>query len=529
MEPREITVPLFYEPRPQQKESWVRRLSGDYDYYFKCQHRQFGKDSDDIQFSLFDAYTHAGTQTAYIGIDNKWIRRNIWDKYLDGRTHWDNYPNNVINVRDTAQQIVFTNNTDGKAPALIQFIGFKESQSLIGSSYDKFYVSELSLYKRGAFDFITPIWDNKLAMGQSFMVNMNFTPRGINNIAADMLRTYTGEDEPEKWAGAHGRVFVDYLPADRTIKHDGTRLYTDEMLEDMRQRDIRAHGNDNLFRQEFMLDFLAVNAGLVYPGIEVLKDEGRYHPFNLDTSYPVYMAWDISSKGKETDWTSCIVYQFIGNSMFIYDYFEDNRKAVVECVQELSGRPYFHLIRAAALPWDSDRSGSVSSPLAECSRQFPNISWHKLDRQYVADGINRVRRLMPNLHINKTHCDWVMECFESWEYRELTSNDDWASTPKHDRFSHLMDAVRYCADMLDQIPYIKTNNGVQREMPLSYPAWSGEEDEEDSWENLPPHMRPSKFSAARRKKPSQVYNIDSQDGEGAWKHENGLWTPSNLT
>ena len=38
-----------------------------------------------------------------------------------------------------------------------------------------------------------------------------------------------------------------------------------------------------------------------------------------------------------------------------------NRKAVVECVQELAKRPYFHLIRGACLPWDSDRSGSISS------------------------------------------------------------------------------------------------------------------------------------------------------------------------
>lgn len=470
-----------------------------------------GKDTDDIQFALFNSWTHPGTQTAYIGIDNKWINRNIWNKYIDGRRHWDNYPKEEdggIRVSETRQIVYCQNNPEGLAPALIQFIGFKESESLIGSSYDSWFVSELSLYRRGAFDFIQPIWDNRKAMGLPLSVSFNFTPRGISNVAADMLRTYTGEDDPSRWPGKHGRVYVDYLPADKSTKEDGTRLYSDEMLEDIRQRYVRAYGNDNLFRQEMMCEFLAVNAGLVYPAIEILRKENRYTKFNLRTDKPVYMAWDISSKDKQTDWTSCVVFQYYDGKVFIYDVFENNRKAVVECVQELSARPYFHLIRAACLPWDADRSGSRNSPLEECRQMFPGISWHILQRTYKNDGINRVRTLMPNLYINSDNCDWLMECFESWEYRELTGVEDWAAEPKHDRYSHLMDAARYMAEMIDQIPYIKQNDGSPQKMPSHYRGWSDIEVEEDSWDNMPPGMRPSKFSKLRKKKPSQVYGTD---------------------
>ena len=470
-----------------------------------------GKDTDDIQFALFNSWTHPGTQTAYIGIDNKWINRNIWNKYIDGRRHWDNYPKEEdggIRVSETRQIVYCQNNPEGLAPALIQFIGFKESESLIGSSYDSWFVSELSLYRRGAFDFIQPIWDNRKAMGLPLSVSFNFTPRGISNVAADMLRTYTGEDDPALWPGKHGRVYVDYLPADKSTKEDGTRLYSDEMLEDIRQRYIRAYGNDNLFRQEMMCEFLAVNAGLVYPAIEVLRKENRYTKFNLRTDKPVYMAWDISSKDKQTDWTSCVVFQYYDGKVFIYDQFENNRKAVVECVQELSARPYFHLIRAACLPWDADRSGSRNSPLEECRQMFPGISWHILQRTYKNDGINRVRTLMPNLYINSENCDWLMECFESWEYRELTGVEDWAAEPKHDRYSHLMDATRYMAEMIDQIPYIKQNDGLPQKMPSHYRGWTDVDMDEDSWDNMPPGMRPSKFSKLRKKKPSQVYGTD---------------------
>lgn len=496
-------IPRYFTPRPYQQAAWVRRADPEIKYYFKIWHRQAGKDTDDIQNALFTSYETPGIQTAYVGLDNKWINRNIWNKYINGRRHWDDYPKDIINVAESKQQVTMLNNPSDKAPSMIQFIGFKESQSLIGSSYEQFYISELSLYKRNAFDFIMPIWDMKESEGGVFSVNFNFTPRGISNLAADFLTAYTGTDVPQEWPGKHGNVFVDLLPANLSTRNDGTRLFTDEQLESIRQRYVRSMGNDNLFRQEYMCEFLTVNAGLVYPAIEFVRAEGRYCPYNLDPSKPVYVAWDISSKDKQSDWTAAIVFQYYNSRMFIYDYYEDNRKSVVECVQDLSSRPYFHLIRAACLPWDSDRSGSSSSPLEECRRAFPNIHWHKLDRSYVNDGINRSRTLLPNIIINSNNCDWLMECFESWEYRELSSIDDWAANPKHDRYSHLMDAFRYSAEFLAQYSYIQEATGKPPKMPERYAAWDLQDD--DDWLDLPPGMRPSKFSKLRNKKPGEVY------------------------
>lgn len=502
-----MKIPRYYVPRPYQEAAWARRNSGKYQYYFKIWHRQAGKDTDDIQFSMYRAYKNPGTQSAYVGLDNKWINRNIWDKYIDGRRHWDSYPEDVLEVAETKQKVLFHNNPSDKAPALIQFIGFKDAASLLGSSYEYFYISELSLYKRGAFDFIQPIWDLKEADGTNFGVNFNFTPRGMSNLAADMLIAYTGEEDPAKWPGEHGNTYVDYMPATQSFRPDGERVITDEQLDRIRDRHIRAMGNDLLFRQEYLCEFLAVNAGLVFPGIGKLREEGRYCPYNIDGSKPLYMAWDISSKDKQTDWTSAVVFQYYNDRMFIVDYYENNRMSVVECVQDLAKRDYFHLIRAACLPWDSDRSGSRNSPLVECQIEFPNIQWHKLERGYVSDSINLGRRQLGNAIINSNTCDWLMECFESWEFRELSSSNDWAATPKHDRYSHLMDAYRYACDFLDQVPYIAENNGKPKKMPAFYGGWDLEE-EETEWSDLPPGMRPSKFSKLRKKKPSDLYDIE---------------------
>jgi hypothetical protein len=498
-------VPFYFTPRPQQQEAWWRMDSGDYDYYFKVWHRQFGKDSLDIQHSCTNAFLKPGTQTAYVGPDNKWIRRNVWDKYLDGRRHWASYPAEIIDPKETQQQVKFHNNGEDKAEALIQFIGLKESESLVGSSYDFFYFSDLSLFKRRALDYLPPIWDNKITQKQPLLVSFNLTPRGMSNISADMLRAYTGCDDPADWPGAHGRVFVDVMDAQHSLLGDGTRLYSDEDLEKIRQRSIRADGNDNRFRQEMMVEFLTTDAGLVYPASEYIRSENRFSPFNLSPAHPVYMAWDISSKGKESDWTTAIIFQYYDGKLFIFDEYRDNRKSVVACVQELAGRDYFHRIRAAALPWDADRSGSENSPYVECRNVFPNIDWRLLKRGYQVDGINDVRNQLPNTYINSNHCDWLMECLESWEYMERSSGDDWGP-PKHDIYSHTLDALMYCVNMLKQIPYLRTNSGMPVAMPAEYPAWRMDEEEEDKYAGLPIGMRPSKLAPKRKSTPRGYQN-----------------------
>ena len=124
----------------------------------------------------------------------------------------------------------------------------------------------------------------------------------------------------------------------------------------------------------------------------------------------------------------------------------------------------------------------------------------------MQDGINRGRALLGNAVIDSRRCDWLMECFENWEYRQLSSIDDWSAQPKHDRYSHLMDAFRYAADFLAQVPYIGDEPGMRAKMPTHYDAWDLD-DEEDEWADMPPGMRPSKFSRLRKKKPGELYNI----------------------
>lgn len=459
------SVPFHYKPWPRQISAWKRRSKNLYDFDVKLWCRQAGKDTDDIQWALNTAWLHPGIQLAYIGLDNVWVNNNIFKKYIDGRTHWMDYPDEYIDPKDTQKEVYMKNNPDGVAPSRIKFIGFLNDQGIIGSSYDRFFISEYSLYARNAFQYAEPIWERKMKTLDDFCVYINGTPRGLRNVFYDTLRTYTGVDDPEEFPGAHEfagkRIYVDKLTIEELMIPDGhggfVPMYTPEEIEQLQDRYMRAYGNLNLFYQENYCNFTTVNSGLVYQGIEQLRDEHRYAPINIDQSKPLYMAWDISSKGKMSDATACIVFQYINGRFIIYDWYEARGQALVTCVQELSARPYFHLIRFSALPWDSERSASSETPLEECKRMFPNINWHALSQERVDRGIDLVRRMMPNMLINSDLCDWVMECFESYEYKYLSALDDWSPKPVHDRHSHLMDAVRYAAMSIKEIQYLQLN------------------------------------------------------------------------
>lgn len=475
--PKKVMVPRFYTPRPYQQQAWQRRMSNRYNFYFKLWPRQVGKDTDDIEFCLFDAWKTPGTQTAYVGLDNKWVGTNIFNKYIDGRRFWEDFPREHIVVRDTQKEVTFANHPDGMAEARVKFIGFQNDQAMIGSSYDRFYISEASLYGQNAFQFIEPIWENKLAMGENLRVYINGTPRGMQNVYTQMLQNYTGEKDPEAFKGEHVigqyRTYVDRLTVEDIYVPDGEggwrRLYDDGWIERMKQRYVDAYGNLNLFMQEFYCDFTTVNSGLVYQGVEQMEKQGRITGFNLDTKQPVYVAFDISSKDKITDATVGLVFQYIGNKTLVYDMIELRGMALVQVISQLSTKEYWPYIRVGFLPWDSDRSASSETPFEEAQRMFPNITWHALEKERIDRGIQVVREAMPNMWIHRDNCRRLVESLHAYEYKRLEKQDDWSAVPYHNWASHACDALRYACMGLEEMQYLGLPmDGSRRKMPSNY-------------------------------------------------------------
>ena len=169
----------------------------------------------------------------------------------------------------------------------------------------------------------------------------------------------------------------------------------------------------------------------------------------------MYIAFDIASKGKESDSTAAIVFQYINNRMMVYDVFETRGVSLLEAVTSLSARDYFQFIRVGFLPWDSERSASSMTPREEVEGMFPNIKWHALDKERVDRGIQLVREQIPNMVINSNKCDWLMECFNNYEYARIERLDDWSAKPVHNKYSHMMDALRYAVMGINEMRYFQ--------------------------------------------------------------------------
>ena len=174
-------IPRFYTPRPYQVEAWKRRDIERPDVYIKNDCRQSGKDTDDLQYLLMKAWENPGSISTYIGIDNKWIRRNIFEKRIDNMTHWKAFGSELVDPKDSKLEVQMKNGNELVEESKIKFLGFANETAPIGSSDNFWVISEASLYPRDAFSYLEPIWNSKAKSDDPFMLCINGKPRGLDN------------------------------------------------------------------------------------------------------------------------------------------------------------------------------------------------------------------------------------------------------------------------------------------------------------------------------------------------------------
>lgn len=495
-----IQVPKHFEPRPHQQRAWNIIEHGDEnhsrpDFFFLLWSRRAGKDTFSHERILYTGFSEPGNQHVYVGVDNVWIRDNIFNMYIEGRTFWDEYPEDIIEPKDTKREVWFRNNPPGLAPTRIKYVGLKNEKGVVGSGYRDWMISDTGLFPDGAFDYLFPIWQDKKAQGLRFQVGFNGTPRGRNQDLYTLLCQYTGEDDPLNFPGWHetpfGTCYVDLITIedvqvpirDKAGKPTGKykALYSKEEIEELRLACIKSMGNDNWFRQEFYCDFLAVNAGLVYQAWEIVKEEGRYTKVNRDPNHPVFITFDLGSKGKFTDATSAIYWQSYAGVTKILDTYESRGKAFVECLADMSNNPLFRHVTFASLPWDVERGYTEKSALDEARERYKNITFEALKQTpAIRQDIEYAQLLMPNLWVDNSEGEdsletdgnhsgggWFAKCIEQYQYRRIENRDDWGK-PVHDWSSHLMDCWRYVAMTIKAAEAGKFSLGSFKQKKTSY-------------------------------------------------------------
>ena len=457
------TFPQHYRPRPYQAE--LHQMWRDYRIGVAVYPRQSGKDCSMSMEMCKRRLLVPKTTGTYVSLDNPMIRDILWDKtYLDPdsgqyiKMLQDNVPQNLVRWRDTAMTGQFSNGSRLKLQGYFQSGRDKNG---VGTAFQDYAFTELALFTReDPLPRLMPILSNEIEQKRLMVAS---TPRGKRrNPLWQLMQSFEGSKD--------FKVIIRSIDdLNEMMRREGLPpVRTQDQLDQDREAYRRRFGNDRMFEQEYFCSFEEIDAAAVYGEAYMkLMEEKRATNFNLDSGHPVYVVFDIGSSGQHSDATSWIAFQWINGKHFIYDCGEGHGKALPEYVEELRARPWFQKLAQIILPWDADHhEKAVNTTPADMMRKvFPNTvvlaksnKVFKLSNGRSADyseitDIQQTRMALYNTLIHSVNCDWLLECLENYKYEFNSKLQQWSDRPLHDRYSHMMDALRYMVQATKEVDF----------------------------------------------------------------------------
>lgn len=429
--------------------------------------RQAGKDTA-MSIEMVQARLLVPKTTGvYISIDTPSVRDILWDKtYLDPETgHYikmlqDNTPSSMCKWVDTSLTGRFTNHSRMKLQGYFQS---GRDTNGVGSSFQDYAITELALFNReDPIPRLMPILTNAAERKRLMVAS---TPRGKrNNPLWQLIQSLQGTEDFQVIVRT-----IDDL--NEMMKREGLPpVRTQEQLEIDREAYRRRFGNDRMFEQEYYCSFEEMDAAAVYGEAYMqLLAEGRASDFNINRAYPVYVAFDIGSAGKHSDATSWIAFQWYNNKLFLFDCGEGHGKALPDYVDDLRAKDWFPALDTIILPWDANHHerAIATTPADMVKTKFARVAvLAKSNKAFVLSGsamsnmniitdIQQTRMSLYNTYINSTRCDRVMECLENYKYAYDSKKQQWSDYPVHDKYSHMMDALRYVVQATRELDFFK--------------------------------------------------------------------------
>ena len=452
--------------------------------------RQSGKDVAASMEQCHARLATAKTTGVYISLSNPMIRDILWDKtYIDPVTGdyirglQDNVPPEAVDWKHTFMEGRFDNGSRLKLQGYFQS---GQDKSGVGTSFQDYTITELALFSReDPIPRLMPILENRAEKKRLMVVS---TPRGKRrNPLWLLMESMSGNPESQV-------IIRDIDDLNAIMKREGLPpVLTEGELERIRDSYLKRFGNDRMFEQEYYCSFEEMDAAAVYgEAYQNLEKDGRVHDFNLHPGKPVYVAFDIGSSGMQSDATSWIAFQWYNSRLFLYDCGEGHGKALPEYVDDLQAKHWFNKLAAIILPWDGEHhEKAVNTTPADMMRErFPNVAvlaksnkvWKvpgsRAGDMSIITDIQQTRMMLYNTVIHSGQCQWLLECLENYKYAFSNKLQMWSEQPVHDKYSHMMDALRYTVQAVKELDFF---DGSFFEMSGKK---QGSVDYEESWEGV---------------------------------------------
>ena len=455
--------PQHYRPRPYQAElhqMWRSKRVG-----VAVFPRQSGKDVSMSMEMVERRLRMPKTTGTYISLDNPMIKDILWDKtYLDPDTNQyiqmlqDNVHPSLVDWKNTVMEGRFSNGSRLKLQGYFQNGRDKNG---VGTSFQDYAFTELALFTReDPLPRLMPIITGENEQKKLMVAS---TPRGRRkNPLWQLMTSLEGDKEFQVIVRT-----IDDL--NEMMTREGLApVRSEAQLELDREAYLKRFGNDRMFLQEYYCSFEEMDAAAVYGEayMQLIKEE-RNVTFNLNSAHLVYVAFDIGASGMHSDATSWVAFQWYNGRLFLYDCGEGHGKALPEYVDDLQQKHWFPQLQQIILPWDGEHhEKAINTTPADMMRQrFPNVAvlaksnkvWkipgsRQGDYDIITD-IQQVRMSLYNTLIHSENCDWLLECLENYKYEFNTKLQEWSGKPLHDKYSHMMDALRYAVQATKELEF----------------------------------------------------------------------------
>ena len=171
-------------------------------------------------------------------------------------------------------------------------------------------------------------------------------------------------------------------------------------------------------------------------------EQGRVTRVHYDNNVPVHTAWDLGYRDDTAVW----FYQVIRDEVHLIDFYAVSGANIDEIAANILSRPYnfgkHHLPHDARAKTLAAAGKSVIEQLAV---HFGINSLAIVPDLSVQDGIQAVRKMLPQCWFDADKCSEGIEALRQYQREYDEDKKAFRQTPRHDWCSHPSDAARMLA------------------------------------------------------------------------------------
>ena len=180
--------------------------------------------------------------------------------------------------------------------------------------------------------------------------------------------------------------------------------------------------------------------GAIYKSeIQAAEKEGRIRAVPYDTMRPVDTFFDLGYADRVSVWAA----QRTPFEVKVLRYFEGDHQAIDYYLREI--QQWGYILGTCYLPWDGGAKSLGTGRSIEEIVRDKGFKVEVLRQSSIADGINAVRTLFPQIYFDAKLCADGLSYLRRYQWGPSSALGQARREPLHDDASHAADAVRTMA------------------------------------------------------------------------------------